>query len=111
MIHLALTAVNSIPLLLYCVMSLLSFALYRDDKYRAEQGKWRVPEGNLLLFDLLGGWIGGFVAQRTFHHKISKTSYQFLFRSIVALHLAFWFDSLLLSEALLKLIGNRLLIS
>ncbi|MDZ7958262.1 MAG: DUF1294 domain-containing protein [Aulosira sp. DedQUE10] len=89
-IHLALTTSNLIPLILYPVMSLITFALYADDKSRAKQGRRRVPENTLHLCELTGGWLGGFVAQQTLRHKSSKVSYQVVFWVIAILHIGFW---------------------
>ncbi|MBE9004862.1 cold shock and DUF1294 domain-containing protein [Fortiea sp. LEGE XX443] len=89
-IHLALTTGNRIPLILYPVMSLITFILYRDDKLRAKQKQWRVPEKTLHLCEFMGGWLGAFVAQRKLHHKSSKVSYQVVFWIIVTFHIVFW---------------------
>jgi hypothetical protein len=35
---------------------------------------------------MLGGWPGALVAQRMFHHKSKKASFQSLFRGIVFIH-------------------------
>ncbi|WNZ24114.1 DUF1294 domain-containing protein [Leptolyngbya sp. NK1-12] len=81
---------NPIPLVLYPLMSGLTFALYAHDKSRARQGKWRVSENTLHLCELLGGWLGALIAQRRLHHKSRKRSYQLIFWTIVIFHLAFW---------------------
>lgn len=106
-IKLALTTSNPIPLVLYPVMSLLTFALYADDKSRARKGQWRLPEKTLHLCELLGGWLGAFVAQRRLRHKSSKGSYQVVFWVIVAVHIVFWLDWLLLGGTLMSLILKR----
>jgi uncharacterized membrane protein YsdA (DUF1294 family) len=72
----------------------LTLLLYFCDKRRAEAGGWRTPESTLHLVELLGGWPAAFLAQRTFRHKISKTSYQVAFWVIVILHEAVSFDFL-----------------
>jgi uncharacterized membrane protein YsdA (DUF1294 family) len=64
-------------------ISALTYWIYAVDKRRAENGEWRVPEARLHLLDLLGGWPGGFLAQRRLRHKCSKGSYQFVFWLIV----------------------------
>lgn len=66
--------------------SLLTYFTFGTDKKRAQQGEWRIPESTLHMCELLGGWPGGFVAQRRFRHKTSKGSYQFTFWLIVFLH-------------------------
>jgi uncharacterized membrane protein YsdA (DUF1294 family) len=65
------------------LISALTYWVYARDKRRAENGEWRVPEARLHLLDLLGGWPGGFLAQRRLRHKCSKGSYQFVFWLIV----------------------------
>jgi uncharacterized membrane protein YsdA (DUF1294 family)/cold shock CspA family protein len=93
--HFARTTANPIPLILYPVMSLLTFALYADDKSRAERGSWRTSERTLHLCELAGGWPGGFIAQRKLRHKTIKSSYQVVFWTIASLHLIFWLGWLL----------------
>jgi uncharacterized membrane protein YsdA (DUF1294 family) len=53
-----------------------------------------VPESTLHLVDLIGGWPGGFVAQRYFRHKTSKGSFQFVFFLTVAIYQYVAIDSL-----------------
>ncbi|WGV27246.1 cold shock and DUF1294 domain-containing protein [Halotia branconii] len=102
-IHFAITVSNPIPLILYPVMSLITFALYASDKSRAKQKRWRVSEKTLHLCEFIGGWLGAFVAQRKLHHKSSKVSYQVVFWMIVILHIVFWLVWLLFSRALINL--------
>ena len=106
-INFALTTSNPLPLVLYPAMSLLTFALYADDKSRARKGQWRLPEKTLHLCELTGGWLGAFVAQRRLRHKSSKGSYQVVFWVIVAVHMVFWVDWLLLGGTLMSLILKR----
>ncbi|BDA72855.1 cold-shock DNA-binding domain protein [Rivularia sp. IAM M-261] len=101
-VHFALTTTVIFPLILYTVMSLLTFGLYADDKSRAQKGKWRTPENTLHLFELAGGWFGGFIAQQTLHHKSSKSSYQAVFWTIVVIHYMLWLVWLLFSKSLLR---------
>jgi uncharacterized membrane protein YsdA (DUF1294 family)/cold shock CspA family protein len=101
-LHFVWITANPIPLILYPVMSLLTFALYAGDKSRAKRGDWRTSERTMHLFELAGGWLGGFVAQRRLRHKNVKTSYQVVFWAIVALHIAFWLDWLFFGGGLIK---------
>jgi uncharacterized membrane protein YsdA (DUF1294 family) len=75
-------------------LSLVTFFAHRSDKRRAEAGEWRIPESTLHIAELVGGWPGAFLAQRTFRHKTSKTSYQVVFWIIVLLHQIVAVDSL-----------------
>lgn len=101
-LHFAWITSNLIPLTLYPVMSLVTFALYAEDKSRAKRGDWRISENMLHLCELAGGWWGGFVAQRRLHHKNIKSSYQIVFWTIVTLHMSFWVYWLFLSEMIDK---------
>lgn len=67
-------------LVLICAMSLIAFVMYNIDKRRAERDEWRIPEGNLQLVGLAGGWLGALSAQRLFRHKSSKPPYVHMFR-------------------------------
>ncbi|MBD2565351.1 MULTISPECIES: DUF1294 domain-containing protein [Nostoc] len=102
-IHLALTTGNPIPLILYPVMSFITFSLYADDKSRAQQGQWRRQENTLHLCEFMGGWLGGFVAQQRLRHKSSKVSYQVVFWVIAILHIVFWLDWLFFGKVLINL--------
>lgn len=70
------------------VFSMIAFVAMMLDKYRAGTGGRRIPEAVLHTFELLGGWPGSLLAQRTIRHKNRKMTYQFMFWSIAALHLA-----------------------
>lgn len=85
------------PLYAYAGVSLLSFAQYWQDKQRAQQGRWRIPENTMQATALLGGWPGALVAQQVFRHKTRKLEFQLPFWLIVLVHQLFWFDWLLLN--------------
>lgn len=70
----------------YTMMGALSIYLYGRDKQAAIAGLWRVSEAQLLTVDLLGGVIGGLLAQQRYWHKASKQSYQTWVFAIVVLH-------------------------
>ncbi|WZF21273.1 DUF1294 domain-containing protein [Nostoc sp. UHCC 0302] len=101
--HFAFTTLNPIPLILYPVMSFITFGLYADDKSRAKQGRWRVSEKTLHFCELMGGWLGAFIAQRRLRHKSSKVSYQVIFWVIVAVHITFWLDWLFFGRRFINL--------
>ena len=63
----------------YFVVSALLFALYGMDKAAARKGLRRVPEVNLHVMALLGGWPGALLGQRVFHHKTIKQPFQTIF--------------------------------
>jgi uncharacterized membrane protein YsdA (DUF1294 family) len=85
-----LVGVELMPLLalVYGLMSLVCFIAYYRDKQFAIKGQPRTPEARLHLYEVLGGWPGGLLAQRLIRHKNRKLSYQLVFWLIVLLHVA-----------------------
>lgn len=77
------------------ILSVATYAAYRSDKRRAEAGAWRIPETTLHFMALLGGWPGGFLAQRRFRHKTAKVSFQMVFWAMVLAHQLLAVDFLL----------------
>lgn len=75
---------------LLCITTFIAYAL---DKHAAQGNAWRIPEANLHLLELAGGWPGALIAQQLLRHKTSKRSYRIAFWLMVALHvgiLACW---------------------
>jgi uncharacterized membrane protein YsdA (DUF1294 family)/cold shock CspA family protein len=94
------TTHNPLPLVLYPVMSLVTYLLYAEDKYLAKQKHWRTSERTLHFCELAGGWFGGFIAQRILRHKSQKKSYQAEFWTIVIIHHIAWLLWLFLGRSL-----------
>ena len=80
------------PAVIYALLSTITFVCYWNDKRRAENGQRRITENSLHLFDGLGGWPGGLLAQQLFRHKTRKLRFQVIFWLIVSVHQAFWID-------------------
>jgi uncharacterized membrane protein YsdA (DUF1294 family)/cold shock CspA family protein len=70
------------------ILNLVTIYLYMRDKNAAEEGSWRISENQFHALALLGGWPGAWFAQRVFHHKTRKSSFQIGYWTTVALHLA-----------------------
>lgn len=52
------------------IMTLITYMLYLIDKKRSKKaGARRISEKVLLLFSLLGGALGGYLAMIMWHHK------------------------------------------
>ena len=69
------------------LFSVFAFCAMGLDKSKAGRGKRRIAELTLHMFELLGGWPGSLLGQRTFHHKTRKITYQVVFWGIVCVHL------------------------
>lgn len=83
------------PVIVYgLIINIITFLFYRHDKAQSRVAGWRVTERHLHLCELLGGWPAAFVAQKLFHHKTRKSSYQLEFWAIVIAHEAIWVDRL-----------------
>jgi uncharacterized membrane protein YsdA (DUF1294 family) len=72
-----------LAVMIICGVSAAAFVGQWIDKRKAASGEWRTPEATLHLFELLGGWPGAFLAQRSFRHKTAKLSYQIIFWLII----------------------------
>jgi uncharacterized membrane protein YsdA (DUF1294 family) len=72
----------------YSVASLLTYLVYAIDKNAARKGAWRIPEAQLHLLALIGGWPGAMLAQQTLRHKSQKASFRFVFWITVILNCA-----------------------
>lgn len=73
-------------LAVYVAISLTTFICYACDKRAARRGGQRIPERTLHLLDLIGGWPGGWLAQKTLRHKCSKPSFQRMYGLTVVLN-------------------------
>lgn len=87
-----------------CVVSLLTFLSYWIDKSAAQGGRRRIPESNLHLLSLAGGWPGALIAQQLFRHKTIKQPFQSVFWATVVLNVA-GFAWLVGSGTLVKMLG------
>ena len=76
-----------VPVML-CVplLSVVTFYMYWRDKFAAQRDAWRTPEAALHLAGLVGGWPGGWFAQRLLRHKSSKARFRKVYWGTVALH-------------------------
>ena len=51
------------------VINILTFLLYGIDKWKAQKGKWRIPEETLIWLAIVGGSIGALIGMYLFRHK------------------------------------------
>ncbi|MBR6327723.1 MAG: DUF1294 domain-containing protein [Alphaproteobacteria bacterium] len=69
----------------FVMINLVTFLAYGVDKKAAKTQQRRVPEMQLHLLEFLGGSPGAFVAQKVFHHKTKKKSFQISFVFVLAI--------------------------
>ena len=80
--------IDPLYLCLWLVMiNATTFGLYGFDKRAARNNAWRIPEGTLLLFALLGGSPAAFWASKYFRHKTKKTSFRVRYWLVVIIQL------------------------
>jgi len=71
-----------------CILaSVVAFLAYSEDKARASRNAWRIPEANLHLIALCGGWPGALAAQHLLRHKNRKQEFQVVFWGTVTLNI------------------------
>jgi uncharacterized membrane protein YsdA (DUF1294 family)/cold shock CspA family protein len=84
-----LVAKNKLPFIIfgaYIILSVVAFALYRNDKSAAEWDEWRTPESTLHLISIIGGWPGALIAQNKLRHKSKKLSFRVVFWATVIIN-------------------------
>lgn len=81
--------------LIYFVISVITFLAYAFDKFKAKRGAWRTHEKTLHIFSLLGGWPGAAIAQQLLRHKSQKRTFLigFWYSVITNLLVLFWLVS------------------
>ena len=57
------------------LINLIGFAAMAIDKYKAQKGYWRIPEGTLIIITILGGGIGTILGMYKFRHKTKKLKF------------------------------------
>jgi len=75
-------------IILYSLLSTITFVVYGFDKLAAERGGKRVRERTLHLLALCGGWPGALAGQQIFRHKTRNRTFQVDFWLIVLLNIA-----------------------
>lgn len=76
--------------IVYASLNAAAFLAYGWDKWCARRGAWRVPEFQLHLLALAGGFGGAWLGMRLFHHKTQKRGFHFLLALAALAHAAGW---------------------
>jgi len=74
----------------YGTLSLTAFVAYGWDKLQAKRGGWRVPEKNLHVLALIGGFAGAFLGMRVFRHKTKHPMFAVMIGVSVVVHGGVW---------------------
>jgi len=73
-------------------VNISTFALYAYDKFVSSRSGLRVSENILHMLELFGGSPSALLAQHLFRHKVSKSSFQWIFWGIVLFQgAAYWY--------------------
>jgi uncharacterized membrane protein YsdA (DUF1294 family) len=64
------------------ILNTWTFMLFGFDKFRAEEGRWRIAESTLLWFAFFGGSAGAFLGRHFFRHKTRKEPFSGSLRAI-----------------------------
>ena len=76
-------------ILYFIIINLIGILIMALDKYKAEKGKWRIPEKTLFLVTILGGGIGTIFGMYKFRHKTKKMYFVIGFPTILILEIIF----------------------
>lgn len=69
------------------VVNVVAFIVYGIDKYRARNGKWRIPEATLLMLAVVGGSVGAWLGMKAWHHKIRHRKFRYDVPAILLLQI------------------------
>ena len=69
-------------------VNVLTFIVYGVDKWKAQRGRWRVPEATLMGLAALGGSVGAWLAMQLFRHKTQKKKFRYVVPILFVLQVA-----------------------
>ena len=73
-------------LIVLAAVNLLTFALFGFDKLRARRERARMPEGMLLSWAFLGGFVGAWLGINMFQHKNRQTAFKLKLLAVTILN-------------------------
>ena len=79
-----------VPIGLYVVSSLITYAVYAFDKRRAKQKSWRIPERTLLTWAFVSGGLAALAARKALRHKTRKPLFFWLPLAFTGVHIGAW---------------------
>lgn len=69
------------------IVNIWTFMLFGIDKIKAENQSWRISEGSLLFWALIGGTAGAYAGRAAFRHKTRKQPFSRHLHGIAMLQL------------------------
>ena len=75
-------------LLIFVVLNAASAVVIWVDKRNAQNGKTRISEHTLLVWALVGGWLGGVCAMYALIHKTSKRLFLVKYSLMAAIYIS-----------------------
>ena len=58
-------------------INVVTFVVYGIDKWKAQQGSWRISEATLLLLAVIGGSIGALLGMQVWRHKTMHKKFKY----------------------------------
>ena len=72
------------------VINVITFAVYGLDKWKAQQGRWRISESSLLTLAAIGGSVGAWLGMKVWHHKTLHRKFTLGVPAILLIQIALW---------------------
>lgn len=72
----------------FAIVNVCGFAVMGIDKLKAKKHEWRISEGMLFFFALIGGALGSFLGMHLFHHKTRHWYFRYGIPAILILWIA-----------------------
>ena len=76
----------SLTIIYLLAINLFTFCVYGLDKWKAQNGRWRIPESTLLGLAAVGGSLGAWMGMKTFHHKTLKNKFRIGVPVLLVIH-------------------------
>ena len=72
------------------VINVITFAVYGLDKWKAQQGRWRISESSLLTLAAIGGSVGAWIGMKVWHHKTLHRKFTLGVPAILLIQIVLW---------------------
>lgn len=70
------------------IINIFSFVLFGVDKWRAKNGRWRIPESTLFAIAFLGGSVGAYLGMSVWRHKTKHKKFTIGIPFLILVHIA-----------------------